>query len=249
MKPLSWLVQNQYTILLMILTGIAALVVGIKNYRRHRELRIFTFYVLFSLTQDASDFFRCMCPKGAIAPMIIEGCITLGFMLFEFGVWTFFILSHITSAKRRMIVKIIPIVFVVLTICFIWWKSGEVNFLLLNCTLLALPCFFYFYELFLSVHEKPLKDQPSFWVITGMLFFSCCSIPLYLIMNAFGKSANETFSLNYILYSLFFSLLIRAYCCKPATKASIARTQQAKGLQKNKKIEHLISQKEYEYAN
>ncbi len=125
MKPLSWLVQNQYTILLMILTGIAALVVSIKNYRRHRELRIFTFYVLFSLTQDASDFFRCMSPKGAIAPMIIEGCITLGFMLFEFWVWTYFILSHITSVKRRMIVKIIPpVAFIVLTICFIWFKSG-----------------------------------------------------------------------------------------------------------------------------
>ncbi len=68
-------------------------------------------------------------------------------------------------------------------------------------------------------------------------------------MNAFGKSALETFSLNYLLYTLFFSLLIRAYCCKPATKASIAQRRQSKGLQKNKKIEHLISQKEYEYAN
>jgi hypothetical protein len=249
MKPLSWLLQNHYTVLLMILATIAALIISIKNYRRHRELRIFTFYILFSLTQDTSDFYRSMSPKGAFTPMILEACATLGFLLFEFAVWTYFVLSHITSSKRRRIVKTFPVVFLVIMICFMRFKFGWVNLLLLNCTLLALPCFFYFYELFLQVHEKPLKDQPSFWTITGILFFNCCSIPLYLNIHAFGKEANTAFSLNYLLYTLFFALLIRAYLCNPAAEASFVRSRQAKGFQSNKKIDQLIGQEEYDYAN
>ena len=237
MTPLSWLVQNHYTVMLMILATIAALIISIKNYRRHRELRIFTFYILFSLTQDASDFYRAMSPREAATPMALEACITLAFMIFEFSVWTYFILSHIASAKRRWIIKTFPIAFVALTIWLIHMRSGLSSFLLMNCTLLALPCFFYFYEQFLCAHQKPLKDQPSFWIITGILIFNCCSIPLYLIMNAFRKDEQTAFSLNYLLYTLFFSLLIRAYVCNPASKASMVRTREAKIHSNNTKIE------------
>jgi hypothetical protein len=70
-----------------------------------------------------------------------------------------------------------------------------------------------------------------------------------LNMHAFRKYAETAFSLNYLLYTLFFSLLIRAYLCSPVTKVSVVRSQKAKSLNSNKKIELLISKEEYDYAN
>jgi hypothetical protein len=89
------------------------------------------------------------------------------------------------------------------------------GYFLLESVFLVPPCLLYFYERFLTVNLQPLKEQPSFWVVTGVLFLNSCSIPLQLTFGYLGKYREAAFSLNYILYSIFFILLIRAYLCSP----------------------------------
>jgi hypothetical protein len=87
------------------------------------------------------------------------------------------------------------------------------------------PCLIYFYQLFQTNDPQPLKDQPAFWVITGVLFLKACSIPLLLTVDLMTGYQNSAYTLNYILYTVLFVLLIRAYLCpspksQPLTKGN-----------------------------
>lgn len=218
MKPLSFLTQYFCFEGLMVIAGFAALVVSIVNRKRHSSLRIFIYYIAFSLLQTACAFYEFMSPKEQFIPKLLLAIATLLFMLFEYVVCVRYVFLQITSLRRRRIVKATSLGYIAATTLVIVFRMGYFNLLLVDCIFLTLPCFFYFYELFVYVQEKPLKDDPSFWIITGILFLNCCSIPLYLAQDLLGKYGDKAFSLNYLLYTLLFSLLIRAYVCSPENK-------------------------------
>lgn len=214
---LSYLAKYYYCPALMIAAAIAALAVSLKYYNRHRVLHIFTWYTLFSLVQDGTDYYR-WAKNDTGLPRTIAGATGNAFMLFEFIVCIYFILLNVSSALRRRVIKIDAGIFLsFILFCFIrkHFLLYTSVFWFFESLFLVLPCLVYFYELFLDVHERPLKNQPAFWIITGILFLNCFAIPLFLTTGLLGKYEEAAFSLNYILYALFFSLLIRAYLCRP----------------------------------
>jgi len=202
----------------MIAAAIAALVVSLKYYRRHKELRAFPWYILFSLMEDGADFYR-YAKNQAPGARIVAGIAGNAFMLFEFILCTCFILLHVSSVLRRRAIKVNAMIYLLFLAFFCIRKPVLLTVAIwyfFESLFLVLPCLVYFYELFLDVHLQPLTDKPAFWIITGILFLNCCAIPLFLTAGALGKYNEAAFSLNYILYALFFSLLIRAYLCQPA---------------------------------
>ncbi|MGZ8557320.1 MAG: hypothetical protein ACXWWC_03260, partial [Chitinophagaceae bacterium] len=44
----------------------------------------------------------------------------------------------------------------------------------LGCLLIVIFCFYYFLELFKLPKSVKLKNNPAFWICTGLLFFYCC---------------------------------------------------------------------------
>ena len=96
-------------------------------------------------------------------------------MLFEFLVFISFISIYISSVKRKWSVRVIALVYIGILI-FIGIKRNHVFFIypffLVESLFLVIPCLLYFYELFIHIHPEPLKNQPSFWVITGILFLN-----------------------------------------------------------------------------
>jgi hypothetical protein len=67
-----------------------------------------------------------------------------------------------------------------------------------------------------------LKNQPSFWIITGILFLNTSSIPMLLTAGLLGNYSAAAFCLNFILYSILFILIIRAYLCTPVNQSTYA---------------------------
>jgi len=77
--------------------------------------------------------------------------------------------------------------------------------------LITIICIYYFYELFQSSKAVSLVQQPVFWICAGLLFFYCCSFPIFGLLNFINRSPNIIkknigvilLLLNVFLYSSF----------------------------------------------
>jgi len=222
----QFLSQYYYTVGLLILIELVALAVSIKNYRRHRTLRVFTYYTIFSLTEIWGQFIQMNLGDTTLLRNI-NGGFTNVFMIFEFILCIVIIVRHLSSKARRTAVLIDALLFgAVLTADVIrhpHFLYSEV-FFFSESFFLLLPCLLYIYDLFVSAPAGRLRDEPSFWIITGFLILNACSIPMYITGGFSGSYQTALFSLNFILYSVLFILLIRAYSCPPENRATHART-------------------------
>jgi len=222
LKLIHFLAQSYYCIVVMLASTVAALVVSIKYYGRQRNLRIFMYYIAFSLLEDVVGLCTLLAPD--IRSVVLTGSIAINsFALIEFIIFHFFILHYITSPIRRWIIKINAFAFPAL-LTFILIKTYPVGlntiYIVLECVFLLLPCLLYFYELFQKVNLQPLKDQPAFWIVTAFLFHSACTIPYGLTAGFLGKYQEAASSVIYILYSLVFLFIIRANLCPPENSAA-----------------------------
>lgn len=209
--------------LFMILTALGAFIFSIKYAYRNKQLRFIPYYVMASILQDSAGFYNEYLNKDAgRTEKIIQNISGNMFLLVEFIVLTNFLLNSTISGSIRRVTRIVSGLFL-LCIC-LYWLGGTAsapNFynwspqaFALESLLLIIPCLFYFYELFKLLHPVKLNDHPSFWVVTGILFYNSCSIPLFLLLPFIKNnlpSYYEIFiSLNNILYGIFFLLLTRA---------------------------------------
>jgi hypothetical protein len=202
----------------MILITVAALIIAIIHYKRHRNLRILTWYIAFSLVQDMAAVYAYPTLQLGNYSVTLFHAITIAFMFFEFIVCNLFILRYIGSSLRRRIIRINALLFlgfVIFAAALTHPDFSDPYYIVPECVFLVIPCLIYFYELFLTMNLRPLKDQPAFWVVTGILFLNACDIPLLLTAKLMGNYFREVYSLNYILYIVLFALLIRAFLCPP----------------------------------
>ena len=85
--------------------------------------------------------------------------------------------------------------------------------------ILLFPCICYVIELFKKQPTSTLKNQPEFWVSTGVLFFMACTLPYSLLENYITKNFDDvilaSYSIFHVFYILLFLMIIRAYLCKP----------------------------------
>lgn len=81
----------------------------------------------------------------------------------------------------------------------------------LGCLLIVGLCIYYFFELFQIPRSVNLAREPSFWICSGLLFFYCCSFPLFGLANYLFKLSNIIRQnlafilslMNVLLYTLF----------------------------------------------
>jgi hypothetical protein len=232
LKLFRLLSLNYYSIALLLICTVAALVISIVHYRRHRRLRIFTYYIIFSLLQDSTAlFFMLTLPmdrRPAVGVLVTILTVSYGFLFFEFITYNLFILQYINSRLWRRVVRINAWTFFVLLLSGFTGISkylfrNPLYYFLLETISLVPPCLIYFYQLFRTGDPEPLRNQPAFWVITGLLSLKACSIPLLLTVQLMIGYENAVYSLNYILYTVLFVLLIRAYLCPPPKSQPPAR--------------------------
>lgn len=231
MEHFAYFALSHYLNGVMTLFTVAALIIGIIYYKRHRNLRILTWYIAFSLFQDMSTFYAFPDRHPGNFRVDQMYITSIGFMLFEFIACSLFILRCIRSPQRRRIIKINALLFfgiIIANAALTFPDFGRLYdtyttyYLLPESFFLVIPCLIYFYELFLTRNLRPLTDQPAFWIITGILFLNACEIPLLVTSNLLKEIThyyNEAFSLNYILYVLLFILLMRAFLCPPENNA------------------------------
>jgi hypothetical protein len=82
-----------------------------------------------------------------------------------------------------------------------------------SSVLMIFPSLYYFYELIKTPKVPELSQEPSFWIVTGILFLFLWITPLYLICRAMAKIP-ELKLIDYLAYILIIVLFTKASLCK-----------------------------------
>ena len=165
---------------------------------------------------------------GAYLPSIHKPNVWLYnfFTVFEFCFYLLVINLIINNKRIKKIIRIILILYPIITIVNIIFiqqmKSFHTVTYSFGCLLVVIFCIYYFFELFKLPKAVKLKNNPAFWICSGLLFFYCCGFPLYGLTNFISGISNliirNFFAIIIILNIFLYSLFTIAFLCRIKTR-------------------------------
>ena len=193
---------------------IASLVNTVNNRNDPYYLKAFPYYLGITFITECIATYRWS--KGFTTTNIYTF-----FGVFEFLFYSFVLYRLVTSKVVRLMVKFGMIVYpviVLLNILFIQIKGFHSITYALGCLIIVSMCIYYFLELFQSTRSVVLIREPAFWICTGLLFFYCCTFPIFSLTNFiknFPKVIIDNIeSLLNLMNSLLYSLFTIAFLCR-----------------------------------
>lgn len=97
---------------------------------------------------------------------------------------------------------------------YLAYSVGALEFILL-----LPPCLVFYYQILNLSVDINLQKRPSFWIVTGIFFYSIISIPYYLLTTYISLIKHEykyiyEATLFYLPFTINFIFLIKAFKCK-----------------------------------
>ena len=125
--------------------------------------------------------------------------------------------------KLARVTALFYLIVAVINISFIQkMKSFHSVTYALVCLLIVAFCIYYFYELFKRPKSVKLKNNPAFWICSGLLFFYCCGFPLFGLANYLSNISpliiKNFYSIVIILNIFLYSLFTIAFLCRIKTR-------------------------------
>lgn len=143
------------------------------------------------------------------------------FILIEFCYYLF-IISLIIRKKRikqllRLVIVIYALIFILNYVFFQGVNQFHTNTYALGCLLVVASCMYYFFELFQLPKSDNLVRNPAFWICTALLFYYCCSFPLFAFINVWVDISpillDNFENIITILNIFLYTLLAIAFLC------------------------------------
>lgn len=216
------LTQFYFSDFIMIIISFIAFSVALKHHKVSGDLKLITYYLGAFVFQNFIAIYAELIVNKFSIELFTENILLLA----EFIFLNMYLYRIISSEKMRAVMKYFYWVFPVLILIewIIWPFYGPSSFASVLKSLYFIgPCLVYFYELFANPKQIFLKSHPSFWIVTGILFYNTCTLPVFLLDTFFQKKSpfysDLSFSLNYIVYGILFLLMIKAYLCRRKTTA------------------------------
>lgn len=219
-----------FTELLLVVLLFIALCVALRNRRRYEVLKYFPLYIISLIILYLSIYISLLSPN-----LLSYITTTFNFInyldyisiLVELFVFTHFFRLVIVSKRMKMTLVLLILFFIPYFLFELYndryfprsiSETIQSRVYTVEAVLLLIPCVFYFYELFKRPAVLNLKNEPSFWVVTGWSFFAMCTLPYSLLENYLRNIQStlmtQLYSVFYIFYILLFIMIIRAYSCK-----------------------------------
>ena len=165
---------------------------------------------------------------GIYHPIIKQNNLVLYnfFTVFEFCFYLWVISLIISNMKMKKIIRVTLVIYAFTAITNILFiqkmKMFHTVTYSLGCLLIVSFCIYYFLELFRLPKSVKLKNDPAFWLCSGLLFYYCCGFPLFGLINfvnALPRLIIKNFQtivtiMNILLYSLFTI----AFLCRIKTR-------------------------------
>ncbi len=142
-------------------------------------------------------------------------------VLLDLFFWYYFFYMILNNKKDRNKLKIL--LFITLFIAFYLLLFNNVDKRNLHIAALSaicktVFCIFFFYKIFKNLYYKDILKEPAFWIVTGLIFCSCLSLPFYGL-HSYIKSqfspliASNIFSVSNILIIIMHLFFFKAYLC------------------------------------
>ena len=137
------------------------------------------------------------------------------FTAFEFVFYLWILSLIIQHPKVKKVIWATMFIYAIAAVVNIVYvqkmKTFHTYTYVVGCLIIVIFCIYYFFELFRLPKSVKLKNNPSFWICSGLLFFYCCGFPLFGLINSWGNISPlilRNFDaivtiLNIFLYSLF----------------------------------------------
>ena len=143
----------------------------------------------------------------------------------ELMVYYYYFLQILQNHLAKLLIRILRILFLLISTFFI--AQYYTNFLLkssifsyyfaiIEFIFLLSPCLIYYYELFSIDPIYKLFERPSFWITTGIMFYSFASIPFYSTVNFFRSNLElkHMYVFFYLPFAINFLFLTKGFLCK-----------------------------------
>lgn len=96
----------------------------------------------------------------------------------------------------------------------------------LGSLLIVVGCIYYFWELFQQKTSVDLVRQPAFWICSGLLFYYCCTFPLYGLTNFINSLPmvvrRNLFTILIVINICLYLSFTIAYLCRLRIKRSLS---------------------------
>jgi len=137
------------------------------------------------------------------------------FNVLEFTFYIWIIREIVQNKESKKVIFYVLLLYPIIDLVNIFFIQGTTHFhtitYALGCLLIVILCIYYFFELFQSPSSVNLLRQPAFWICSGLLFFYCCSFPIFgfsnfltLLPKVFIRNIRTIIILlNVFLYSMF----------------------------------------------
>jgi hypothetical protein len=197
----------------MFLCELTAIILGLIYQRKNKIGQFFICYtitdILILILNNYLMNFSSLTKKEFNDSLLITN--TFSFL----GEILAFLFFFQLTLQNKLINRLIPFlrsIFVLLAVLhllnlFIFHRpitENDMNYLgVIEFFLLIVPCLFYFAELFSKPSLISLFRRPSFWITTGIFFYTFFSTPYYFIIEYLAKSDYRYY---YELSVIFFAI-------------------------------------------
>lgn len=193
---------------------LVSLIVYFKNLEGHQYLKLFPPFLFIILTSESIGLYQSH--HGRNNTQFYNGLTIFEFLFF------LFIIRSIISSKRvkKIITFTIPayLIAAVINILYIQVNLFHTLTYSLGCLLIVIFCVYFFFELFKHAKFVSLKNNPAFWICSGLLFYYSCTLPLFGLVNVW-KTISPVLLSNFtiittILNGFLYSLFTIAFLCR-----------------------------------
>lgn len=220
--------KTYYTQLIMFCVEFLALIIGIANIRVDKSIKYFLFYIAFDLTILVVNWILELLYTPHVKTFVFINISNTLISFVELFVYFRFFQKVLFGKGILIWLKIsfqFYLTIILVHLIFVIWSSNNnhqyISYSIgaLEFLLLLPPCFKYYSQILNFTPEISLQERPSFWIITGIFFYSIISVPYYLLTTYISVINHEYKNLYeaafyYIPFTINFIFLIKAFTCK-----------------------------------
>lgn len=213
---MSFLPVYMYFILISFLASLSVYFTSKNDYF---YLKLFPPFLLITIVVESLGTYLASIEKSNLG-------IYNFFTVFEFCFYLWVISLIVTNKHVKKIARVTALLYLVVAVINIIliqkMKAFHSVTYALGCLLIVAFCIYYFFELFKLPKSVKLKNNPAFWICSGLLFFYCCGFPLFGMANflsGISKLIIRNFRSIIIILNVFlYSLFTIAFLCRIKTR-------------------------------
>lgn len=218
-----------YSPIIMFATEAFALFTAIKYARNSTTGRLFLAYITFdSLIYISDDILGSMSNISLHYYNQFLNYTNTAIGIVELVTYFYFFYKVLSGKRIRRAIVVLGAFYLILSLIYLTTQFSffTTNISYVTYALTALEFIFLvpfcliFYNQLLNIATKAkMLERPSFWIVTGIFFYSSISIPCYLLTSYMILNYKQYFHLIttilfYIPFTINFLFLSKAFLCK-----------------------------------